>query len=400
MPYRVVGVAVLIAGLALASGDDPTEKEGAQAYRALVKKYDEALAACQKAFDAAKTRAEKEKALVDKHPRAGEYAQLFLALARKHRGTPAAADSLAWIVSHPLSPNHPQAGLRPEALTILARDHADSDQVGQLCLLLVFSIDAATETFLRGVLARSKNSTVKGQACAALGANLKHRVRLLSAFKEDPAAVKLYEQTFGKKAVAHLQKSDPARLRAESEKLLDRVKDKFADVPHPSHGTLGKYAHRHLLAMRAPVDADRLAPTIIGEDVAGKKLRLSDFKGSVVLLDFWDDAVPRCRAHYAYERDLVKRLAGKPFALLGVNSSRDRAAVRKVLADQKITWRSFWDHGDPNGPIATRWDVDVRPTLFLIDHKGVIRHYFADWPATKQLDAVIDTLIQDARKNP
>jgi hypothetical protein len=74
------------------------------------------------------------------------------------------------------------------------------------------------------------------------------------------------------------------------------------------------------------------------------------------------------------ERSLVKRLEGKPFALLGINSDKDRQAVQKVIAKEGITWRSWWDGGSTEGPIATKWNVRSWPTLYLLDGKGVIRY--------------------------
>src|SRR5262249_10220364 len=140
------------------------------------------------------------------------------------------------------------------------------------------------------------------------------------------------------------------------------------------------------------------APEIVGTDVDGKSLKLSDFRGKVVLLDFWGDGFPACRAMYDYERKLVKRLAGKPFVLLGVNSDPDRARVKKLMADKGMAWPSWWDGGDVGGPIATRWEVSGWPTLVLIDHKGIVRYVEAGWPDPKDADETIDRLVAAAGK--
>ena len=47
----------------------------------------------------------------------------------------------------------------------------------------------------------------------------------------------------------------------------------------------------------------------------------------------------------------MKRLADKPFVLLGVNSDKDRSALKKTIAEERITWRSWWDEGRIDGPI-------------------------------------------------
>ncbi len=102
---------------------------------------------------------------------------------------------------------------------------------------------------------------------------------------------------------------------------------------------------------------------------------------------------------YPHERSLVKRLEGKPFVLIGVNSDTDRAALKKVLDKEKITWRSFWNGGSTDGPISNRWNVQGWPTLFLIDAKGVIRHKFGGAPRDyKKFDEEIDKLVAEVEK--
>ena len=100
---------------------------------------------------------------------------------------------------------------------------------------------------------------------------------------------------------------------------------------------------------------------------------------------------------YPHERSLVKRLAGKPFVIIGVNSDSDREALEKVLVKENITWRSFWNGGSPSGGIAADWNVSGWPTLYLIDHEGVIR-YKGHGEDEAKFDARIDALVEAAEK--
>ena len=79
-------------------------------------------------------------------------------------------------------------------------------------------------------------------------------------------------------------------------------------------------------------------------------------------------------ADVPHERSLVKRLEGKPFALLGINSDENREKLKKLQAKESITWRSWWDGGSVEGPIAEKWNVQSWPTMYLLDSKGVIRY--------------------------
>ena len=101
---------------------------------------------------------------------------------------------------------------------------------------------------------------------------------------------------------------------------------------------------------------------------------------------------------YPHERSLVKRLADKPFVLLGVNSDRDRDALKKVMEKEEITWRSWFD-GGTGGPIATKWNLSATPTFYMIDHKGVIRYRWAGPPGEKAIGAALHKLIQEAEEN-
>jgi hypothetical protein len=98
---------------------------------------------------------------------------------------------------------------------------------------------------------------------------------------------------------------------------------------------------------------------------------------------------------YPHERSLVKRLEGKPFALIGINSDADKEQLRKVMEQEQITWRSFWDGGNTNGPIATRWNVSGWPTIYVLDHKGVIRYRDVREEA---MDKAVDTLLEELEK--
>ena len=100
---------------------------------------------------------------------------------------------------------------------------------------------------------------------------------------------------------------------------------------------------------------------------------------------------------YPHERSLVKKMEGKPFALIGVNSDEDRDALKQVLKKEEITWRSFWNGKEGyKGPISTQWKVQAWPTLYILDHKGIIRHKWRGNPGNDVLDEAIDKLVEVA----
>ena len=101
---------------------------------------------------------------------------------------------------------------------------------------------------------------------------------------------------------------------------------------------------------------------------------------------------------YPHERSLVKAMESKPFVLLGVNSDQSKDELKKVIEDEKMTWRSWFDGPGTQGPIAKKWNVSGWPTLYVVDHKGVIRHKWLGNPGEKVLDESIEKLVKAAEK--
>ena len=81
-----------------------------------------------------------------------------------------------------------------------------------------------------------------------------------------------------------------------------------------------------------------------------------------------------------------------------MNSDADREATKQVVQEYDLTWRSFWNGGSTAGPISSAWNVNVWPTVYVIDHEGVIR-----WKSvrgrkvrTEDLDETIAALVAGA----
>jgi len=96
-----------------------------------------------------------------------------------------------------------------------------------------------------------------------------------------------------------------------------------------------------------------------------------------------------------HEKALVERLKNEPFALLGINSDGEAEEVKKMLAEQGITWRQAID-GSTSGPLATKWNINGWPTIFILDAEGKIR--FRDLRDEAMEKAVNELLKETAKK--
>ena len=101
---------------------------------------------------------------------------------------------------------------------------------------------------------------------------------------------------------------------------------------------------------------------------------------------------------YAHERSLVKAMENKPFVLIGVNSDDSKEELKKAIEKENLTWRSWFDGPGTTGPISSTWNVQSWPTLYVLDHKGVIRHKWTGNPGDKVLDEAIEKLVKRAEK--
>jgi hypothetical protein len=103
-----------------------------------------------------------------------------------------------------------------------------------------------------------------------------------------------------------------------------------------------------------------------------------------------------------HERSLVENWKNRPFAIIGVNSdgTTKEGGLEKYKKNAKemgVTWRSFANEAnDPS--ISDVWKVTGWPTLYIIDHKGIIRHKGLRGEKMEEaLDALIKVAEQDAK---
>ena len=137
-----------------------------------------------------------------------------------------------------------------------------------------------------------------------------------------------------------------------------------------------------------------VAPDISASDIDDIPMRLSAYRGKVVLLIFWASWCGPCISDIPHEKGLHTKFSGRPFAIVGVNADSDLGSARDSIEENLIPWRSFWNGKDgPAGPIATDWNVRGWPTVYIIDHKGIIRFKHL---RREGLDEPLEQLIAEA----
>jgi thiol-disulfide isomerase/thioredoxin len=120
-------------------------------------------------------------------------------------------------------------------------------------------------------------------------------------------------------------------------------------------------------------------PPLALEDLQGRKHDLAEYKGKVVLVNFWATWCEPCRAEMPSMERLRSSLAGKPFEVLGVNLAEPLSRIDKFTAAVPLAFPLLRDH---DGAVAKAWRAKVLPASFLVGRDGRIRYFVygeLDW---------------------
>jgi len=103
----------------------------------------------------------------------------------------------------------------------------------------------------------------------------------------------------------------------------------------------------------------------------GRRYRLADLRGNVVLINFWATWCAPCREEMPSIQRLKDKLAGRPFVALAVNLDEPESRVRKFLSEASLELTVLLD---PGREAARAWNARILPASFIIGPEGAIRY--------------------------
>ncbi len=113
-------------------------------------------------------------------------------------------------------------------------------------------------------------------------------------------------------------------------------------------------------------------PDFSGKDLDGREVRLSDYKGKVLLIDFWATWCGPCLHELPNVLAVHKAHHDAGFDVVGISLDHDRRALEHFLKDEKtaLPWRTIFDGGGWGAELAQRFGIQSIPSTFLLDREG------------------------------
>ena len=133
-----------------------------------------------------------------------------------------------------------------------------------------------------------------------------------------------------------------------------------------------------LAVLAAPADAAELklwqggpTPALALKDLQGRDHRLADYKGSVVLVNFWATWCAPCRDEMPSIQRLKEKLAGRPFVVLGVNLDEPESRIEKFMSEVRLDFPILLD---PGRRAAKAWNARILPASYIVGADGRVRY--------------------------
>lgn len=202
-------------------------------------------------------------------------------LIRPLAAAPESAAELAWIIQ-----NSPGAATANQAAELLVKHHLTSPTTLELASRFVYAPMAWTKGLLQKLAEADLSKEQKGKVLVQLAECIKTESSIPHLFGHlDGQMLKTMEMRFGKQYLATLRSADAAKLEQEAIRRFRDAGQRFGDVAY-GRKTIADYAESAVFELEH-LGISKVAPEIEGKDIDGVEFKLSDYRGKVVLLDFW-----------------------------------------------------------------------------------------------------------------
>jgi len=384
--------AVLAVGLAMARADKDKEPDKKPDKEADSKK--EADNKVAKAFDDLK--AEFDKALKDAGKDAAlrkavleKYTPKFLDHARNNPKDDSAVLALDAVLQ--MNSVKDKSKARQEAIDLLKKDYVKNKQIRPILRSLAImgngiGGDPVLLEIVKAVAKDNPDKLTRGTALDEMANSLEFQALIAESLARNEKRRAEYEERYGEEVVSKfIDSSDDVKKEADG--LRSKVKSDYADVlAVKDEDAKGDEPEGKLkVGAKAP-------PESVCQDIDNKPVKLSDLEGKVVVLDFWATWCGPCRAMIPHTREMVKKNEKKPLVFISVSCDAMRETLQDFTSKNDMPWTHWWD--GRGGKLASIYEVRAFPTIYVVDHKGVIQFKCVGYD--EELDSVVERLVKEA----
>jgi peroxiredoxin len=158
---------------------------------------------------------------------------------------------------------------------------------------------------------------------------------------------------------------DPYKYEQQLVAYADDLKGEFKD-----NAAVQQFVRQ--MAILKPLSVGYAAPDFTITSINGKPVKLSDYKGKYVMLDFWASWCAPCRQENPNVVRLYDQYKGKGLNILGISLDEDKADWQKAISEDKLTWQHASDLKKFEGPTERLYHIEAIPSNFIIDPQGNI----------------------------
>ncbi|MEI7853214.1 MAG: TlpA disulfide reductase family protein [Planctomycetota bacterium] len=292
-----------------------------------------------------------------------DYAKKALALSKTMKTSDQGCfDALVFAMSMVSRGNNKE--IMKEAVDMIVKDHSKNPKMISVLGFISSSPDGAS--ILEKIATKTDDRNLAGLAWYAITENLQ-------------------------KEAGDVGPKQAEELNKRTEMIYEKLAKDYADVSM-GRSTIGDTIKAALFELQN-LSVGKVAPEVLCLNIDGDKQdKLSNYKGKVVVLDIWATWCGPCKAMIPHEREMNEKLKGKPFAFISISGDDTKETLTSFLEKEKMPWVHWF--ADRKG-ILKDWNIRFYPTMYILDHKGVIR---AKGLRGEELEKKVNELVVEAEK--
>ena len=155
--------------------------------------------------------------------------------------------------------------------------------------------------------------------------------------------------------------------KSDTTRMVKEVFDERAEAdPNSQYGQVAGELTRML---NTPAIGD--TPELTATTLEGKEIALEDYRGKVVLLDFWATWCPPCIEGLPEIKKAYAAYKDKGFEIIGISLDQNIEPLEEFIAEEDLNWINIYD-ANQDASLADQFSVSSIPTLYLLDQEGKI----------------------------